>query len=104
MKLKTGDQIIVLRGKDKGRKGKIQKVYPKKRKVLIPGINVYKKHLKPRGEGKPGGIIDKVLPLPIANVALICPKCNQSSRVGYQLTKGEKQRICKKCGSILAVK
>ena len=101
MKLKIGDQIIVLRGKDKGRKGKIQEVFPDKRKVLIPGVNVYKRHLKAQGEKKPGGIIDKVFPLPVSNVALICPKCNQTTRVGYQLNKKEKKRICKKCGSIL---
>jgi large subunit ribosomal protein L24 len=104
MKLKTGDQIIVLRGKDKGRKGKIQQVLPRQGKVLVPGVNIYKKHLKPQGEGKPGGIIDKVFPLPVSSVALICPKCNQPSRVGYQLSKGEKQRICKKCGSVLSSK
>ncbi len=104
MKLKVGDQIIVLRGKDKGRKGKIEKVFPRQGKILIPGVNIYKKHLKPQGEGKPGGIIDKVFPLPVSSVSLICPKCNQLTRVGYRLTKGEKQRICKKCGSILGGK
>jgi len=101
MKLKKNDQIIVLYGKDKGRKGKIEKIFPKTNKVLVPGVNVYKKHMKPQGEGRPGGIIDKVFPLPVANVELLCPKCNQKTRVGYQVTKGEKQRICKKCGSIL---
>jgi len=101
MKLKKNDQIIVLYGKDKGRKGKIEKIFPKTNKVLVPGVNVYKKHMKPQGEGRPGGIIDKVFPLPVANVELLCPKCNQKTRVGYQVTKGEKQRICKKCGSTL---
>jgi large subunit ribosomal protein L24 len=101
MKLKKNDQIIVLYGKDKGRKGKIEKIFPKTNKVLVPGVNVYKKHMKPQGEGRPGGIIDKVFPLPVANVELLCPKCSQKTRVGYQVTKGEKQRICKKCGSTL---
>ncbi len=101
MKLKKNDQIIVLYGKDKGRKGKIEKIFPKTNKVLVPGVNIYKKHMKPQGEGRPGGIIDKVFPLPVANVELLCPKCNQKTRVGYQVTKGEKQRICKKCGSTL---
>ena len=101
MKLKKNDQIIVLYGKDKGRKGKIEKIFPKANKVLVPGVNVYKKHLKAQGEGKPGGIIDKVFPLPVANVALLCPKCNQRTRIGYQITKGDKQRICRKCGSVL---
>ena len=101
MKLKKNDQVIVLYGKDKGRKGKIEKVFPKTNKVLVPGVNIYKKHLKPQGEGRPGGIIDKVFPLPVSNVELLCPKCNQKTRIGYQVTKGDKQRLCKKCGSIL---
>ncbi|MCX6725869.1 MAG: 50S ribosomal protein L24 [Candidatus Shapirobacteria bacterium] len=101
MKLKKGDQVIVLYGKDKGRKGKIEKIFPKTGKILIPGVNIYKKHLKPQGEGKPGGIIDKVFPLPLANVALLCPKCNKRTRIGYQIDKENKYRICRKCGSIL---
>lgn len=101
MKLKVGDQVLVIKGKDKGRKGKIQKIFPKAGKVFIPGINVYKKHVKAQGEKKPGGIVDKVIPLPISNVALICPKCNQKTRIGYQVSKKEKHRICKKCGSAI---
>jgi len=102
MKLKKGDRIIVIAGKDKGRKGKVEKILPKLNKVLIPGINVYKKHLKPRGEGQPGGIIDVVKPLPLSNVALLCPKCGKQTRVGYQLDKkGEKNRICRKCQTVI---
>lgn len=97
MKLKKGDQIMVVAGKNRGMKGKISKVFPKTGKVLIPGVNLFKKHTKPQGEGKPGGIVDIVKPLPVTNVALICPKCGKLTRVGYQLTKEEKLRICKKC-------
>lgn len=98
MKLKKGDTIKIIKGKDKGRTGKIERVFPKLNRVLIPGINVYKKHTKPRGEKEPGGIIDIVKPLSVANVALVCPKCGQPTRVGYQVDQsGEKQRICKKC-------
>lgn len=93
---------MVIIGKDKGRKGKIERVFPKKGKVLIPGINVFKKHAKPRGKDKTGGIIDKVLPLPIANVALVCPKCGKPTRVGYQIDKGgTKLRICQKCQALV---
>ena len=101
MKLKKGDKVIVIRGKDKGRKGKIDKVIPKTGKVLIPGINISKRHLKSQGQGKPGGIIDKVMPISLDNVALLCPKCNEKTRVGFQLSKGGKQRICKKCHALL---
>lgn len=97
MKLRRGDKVKVVSGKDKGRTGKIEKVFPKKNKVLVAGVNVYKRHLKPRGEKKPGGIVDIVKPLAVANVALICSKCGQITRVGYQLTQTEKIRICKKC-------
>ena len=102
MKLKKGDQIKVTVGKDKGRKGKIEKVLPRANKVLIPGVNVYKRHTKPRGEKQPGGMVDVVKPLPVSNVALICPKCKQPTRVGYQVDKkGEKHRLCRKCRTLI---
>lgn len=97
MKLKKGDQIIVTAGKDKGKKGKIEQVFPGKGKVLILGINVFKKHLKRRDEKHPGGIVEIAKPLPLSKVALICTKCGQPTRVGYKLTSEEKIRICKKC-------
>lgn len=101
MKIKKGDQVIIMTGKDRGKKGKIEKIYRRVGKVLIPGINVYKKHVKPQGEGKPGGIVDLAKPISIANVALLCPKCGQKTRIGYQRAKGEKYRICKKCQGVI---
>lgn len=101
MKLKKGDEIIVIAGKDKGRKGKIEKVLPRLGAVLIPGINLVKKHLKPRGEGKPGGIIDVVKPILIPKVALVCPKCGKKTRIGYLITKDRKERVCKKCQAVI---
>ncbi len=101
MKLKKGDQVIVTVGKDKGRKGKIEKVFPRLNKVSIPGINVFKKHVKPQGEGKPGGIVDVVKPLRVSNVAFLCPKCGQQTRIGYKVDQKEKHRICRKCQTII---
>ena len=102
MKLKKGDNIIVIAGKDKGRKGKIEKIFPKEGLVLLPGINVFKRHTKSRGEKQPGGIIDIIKPLPISNVALLCPKCGKPTRVGYRVSKDEtKSRICRKCQAII---
>lgn len=102
MKIKKQDKVIVTAGKDKGRMGIVEKVFPKEFKVLVGGINLYKKHLKPRGEGKPGGIIEIPRPISVAKIALICPKCNQPTRVGWQLTKEkEKLRICKKCKNVI---
>jgi large subunit ribosomal protein L24 len=102
MKLRNGDEIVVLAGKDKGRKGKIEKILPKQGKVLIPGINVSKKHTKPRGEKQPGGIIEQIMPLPVSNVSLLCPSCGKPTRVGYQVNKdGSKTRICRKCKALI---
>jgi len=98
MKFSKGDQIIVTAGKDKGRKGKIGTVYPKTYTVLIPGINVSKRHMKKRDEKHPGGIVDIAKPLPTANIAILCPKCGKQTRVGFSGIGTEKVRICKKCG------
>lgn len=101
MKLKKGDSVVVVAGKDRGVKGKIEKVFPKKNQILIPGVNIYKRHTRPRGEGQPGGIVDITKPLAVANVVLVCPKCGQKTKIGYQIIKNEKTRICKKCQAII---
>lgn len=97
MKLKKGDQIIVTIGKDKGRKGKIDSVDPKEATVVVPGLNIYKRHQKKRDEQHPGGIIEYARPFSMGKVALICPKCGKQTRIGYVVTKKDKERICKKC-------
>jgi len=97
MKLKKGDTVIVTVGKDKGRKGKIEKVFPHDDAVLVAGANLYKRHVKKRDEQHPGGIIDFPRPLSVGKVALLCPKCNQPTRVGFIVAGGDKERICRKC-------
>ena len=98
MKLKKGDTVIITAGKDRGRKGKIEKAQPKKNRVLVSGLNLYKKHVKAKSEKEPGGIVEIPRPLPVSNLALICPKCKKPTRIGYIFNqKGEKERICKKC-------
>jgi len=97
MKFKKGDKIVVTAGRDKGKKGKIERVLPKKDKVVIPGVNIFKKHLKRKDEKNPGGIIEVIRPLSSAKIALICPHCQQPTRIGYQLTGKKKLRICRKC-------
>lgn len=98
MKLKIGDTVLITAGKDRGKTGKITKVYPSLSKVLVEGVNKYKKHVKAQGEGKPGGIIEIEKPLSVANVALTCSTCKQQTRVGYSIGKsGTKARICRKC-------
>lgn len=97
MKLVKNDKIMVTGGKDKGREGKIKQILPAQNKVLIEGINKYKKHIKPRGQNQPGQILDRERPLWVANIALVCPKCKQPTRVGYKLSDNKKVRICRKC-------
>lgn len=101
MKIKKGDTIIITAGKDKGKKGKIEKVFNQEAKVLVPGLNIYKRHTKKRDEKNPGGIVEFSRPLPIGNVALLCPSCKKPTRVGFLVTKDEKHRVCKKCGAKL---
>ncbi|MCL4390379.1 MAG: 50S ribosomal protein L24 [Patescibacteria group bacterium] len=98
MKLKKGDKVRVMIGKDRGKEAAVEKMWPEDNRVTLAGINVYKRHSKPRGEGQKGGIVDFVRPLPVANVALICSKCKQPTRVGYKITAKEKIRVCRKCG------
>lgn len=99
MKIKKGDKVQILQGKDHGKTGNVDLVFAKTGKVLVNGLNLVKKHTKPRGEGQTGGIIDKSVPLLASKVALICPKCSKKTRVGYRTVGGEKKRICLKCQS-----
>ncbi len=97
-KLKKGDEVIVLTGKDKGKKGKIVRVIPSTSKVIVTDINKYKKHQKP-GNNEPGGIVEKDMPIHISNVAFFDAKANKGVRVGYSISKdGKKIRINKKSG------
>lgn len=96
MKIHVNDTVLVTAGKDKGRTGKIESVIVKKDKVLIPGINVYKRARRAQG-GADGGLIEFSRPLPLSSIALLCPHCKKPTRIGYRITKNEKTRICRKC-------
>lgn len=97
MKLKVGDQVKVMLGKDRGKLGKIEAIFAKADSVLVTGVNLVKKHVKKQGDNRPGGIIDLTKPLNVAKVALICPKCHLITRVGFSGAGKKKVRICKKC-------
>ena len=97
LKLKVGDKVKILTGKDKGRDGEIEKIFTKKGLLVIPGINIYKKHVKGY-QGQKGGIYEIPRPMIFSKVALICPKCKKAARVGIRVIDKEKVRICKKCG------
>ena len=96
LKFKLNDQVKVKVGKDKGKEGKIEKIFPKELKVLIAGVNMYKKHMK-GFQGQKGGIYDVPRPLGFSKVALICPKCKKETRVGFKVMGENKFRVCKKC-------
>lgn len=98
MKLHKGDLVKVTGGKDKGKTGKILKVVPTADKVLVEDVNQYKKHIKKNVHGQKSEIITITKPLPVASVALICPKCKKPTRVGYKIIKDVKVRVCRKCG------
>ena len=98
MKIKKGDTVLIISGKDRGKKGKVLKVFPKERKILVEGVNLVKKHQKPRREGEKGQIIQLPKPIDVSNAKLICPKCAKATRVGYKITEKQKFRVCKKCG------
>jgi large subunit ribosomal protein L24 len=96
--LKVNDQVEVITGKDKGRVGKIIRVYRKSDKALVERINMIKRHTKARAEGQEGQIVEKEAPIHISNLMLVCPKCTNTVRVGRKtLEDGTKVRICKKC-------
>ena len=101
MKIKKGDRVVVLQGKDRGKEGTVMRAIPEKGKVIVEGVNIAKKHQKPTRATMQGVIIDKDMPLDVSNVALICPK-DGATRVGYKLDdNGAKTRICRKCGQEL---
>jgi large subunit ribosomal protein L24 len=98
MKIKKGDTVEVLTGKDRGKTGVVMRAMPEQRKVIVEGVNIAKKHQKPTSATMQGGIIDKDLPIPVANGALVCSK-DGPTRVGYRFeSDGTKVRICRKCG------
>ncbi len=101
MKIQKGDQVMVLQGKDKGKKAEVVRAIPDRQKVILEGVNVAKRHAKPTRATQQGGVIDKFMPVHISTVALICKSCDRPTRVGYKVEDGEKIRICKKCGSTL---
>lgn len=96
MKLKKGDNVVVLSGNDKGKKGEVLEVIPKTQKVMVKGVNVRKKHVK-AAQNREGGIIPTEFPIHSSTVAVVCPKCGKATRIGYVVENGKKFRVCKKC-------
>lgn len=102
MKIKTGDKIKVLQGKDKGRQGKVIQVMPENNKIVVSGINLYIKHVRPKREREKGQRVEFPAPMAASRAMLVCPHCGKAVRVGYKkLESGKKVRICGKCKDVV---
>ena len=101
MKIKKGDAVVVLSGKDKGKQGKVQVVIPSDRKVVVEGVNIVTCHTKPRRQGETGGIVKREAAIYASKVQVVCPKCSKATRVAYKIEDGKKSRVCKHCGAAL---
>lgn len=106
MKIKKGDKILIISGKYRGKTGKVLDINTKEAKIRAEGVNLIKKHSKPKREGEKGQVVELPAYFDISNAKLVCPKCGKATRVGYEISKvkGEKRsksRICKKCGQLI---
>ena len=102
MKIRKNDTVLVITGKDKGKKGKVRFAYPKDERLLVEGVNFIKKHTRATGQVRQAGIIEREAPIHVSNVMLLCNKCNRPTRIGFRfLEDGKKVRICRSCGEVI---
>lgn len=107
MNIKKGDTVLIITGKDKGKQGTVSRALPQVSKVIVEGLNIAKKHVRPQGQIRQGGIIDKAMPLHVSNTMLICSECGKPTRVGHERRpmgadqKMRKVRVCKKCHKVI---
>ena len=99
LKIKKNDTVVILSGKDKGKKGKVLGTVPSERKVVVEGCNMVTCHIRPRKQGEEGGIIKKETPIYASKVMTVCPKCDKATRVAHKIVDGKKVRVCKHCGA-----
>lgn len=102
MKIRKNDNVLVIAGKEKGKKGKVRFAYPREDKIIVEGVNFIKKHAKAKGQVRQAGIIEREAPIRAANVMLLCAKCNHPSRIGFRkLEDGRRVRFCHACGEVV---
>jgi len=102
MRIKKGDSVKVISGNDRGKTGKVLIVFPEKKRVIIEGVNMIKRHTRPSSRNRKGGIITKEAPIVVSNVMYVCKRCDSLAKLGSRyLEDGSKVRICKKCGGII---
>ena len=100
-KVKKGDLVLIRSGKDKGKKEKVLKVFPKEQTVLVEKVNVVNKHLRPSQKFQ-GGIVERIIPIPLSKVLLVCPRCSQTTRPKNKILEGVKSvRACRRCGEVI---
>lgn len=99
--VRSGDTVLVLSGKDRGKRGKVLRVIPDKGRVVVEGVNVVKRHTRPSQKVLQGGIVDQENAIAASNVALVCPSCHEPTRVGHLALEERKVRRCKKCGEVV---
>jgi len=100
-KIKKNDNVEVLAGKDKGKRGSVVRIIPKKDRVIVSGVNIVKKAMKRRSQQDQGGIVEVEAPLHISNVGIVCKKCGRPVKIGYKIDGDKKVRVCRKCGETL---
>ena len=101
-KVRKNDTVQVLAGRERGKQGKVIRVIPKEQRVVIEGVNIRKRHTRPRRQGEQGGIVEFPAPLHVSNVAVVCAKCARPARVGFRiLADGTKVRVCKRCDELI---
>ena len=102
MNVRKNDTVLVIVGKDRGQKGKVRQSMPKKGRVVVEGLNIVKRHTKPRGQARQAGIIEREAPMPVSNVMLLCPKCNKPTRIGSKILEdGNRVRKCCRCHEVI---
>ncbi len=104
MEIKKGDTVVILTGKDKGKKGAVIKASPADKKVVVEGLNMVTKHMKPRSANQPGGKVEQPAAIDASNVMIVCPVCGQPTKIAHEKVEGKNLRKCKKCGAILEAK
>ncbi len=102
MKIRKNDNVLIIKGKDRGKTGKVRFAYPEKETVMVEGLNMVKKHARATGNVRQGGIIEREAPLAVSNVMLVCNRCNKPARVGFRIQEdGSKVRVCRACGEVI---
>ncbi len=104
LKVRKGDEVMVLAGRDRGKRGRVQEVRPAEGTVIVAGVNIAKRHRKPNpAKNDKGGIIDQPMPLAFGKVMVVCPHCGKPTRVGHRREEDTKERVCKRCGEAIVV-